>query len=118
MLQAVTAIFQAIARNFQDQGSDDGPWAALAPITAARKEKAGRTAGILIWSGALRDDWEVNVNDTGTVGTVKSSRFYGTFHQLGTIRMPQRRVLPTEERSRDIASRFFEPYVSDVVEGR
>lgn len=115
MLQTVTALFQAIQRNWQDQGSDDGPWAALKPVTARRKAGAGRSPLILIWSGALKRDWDLTVSEDGNQGIVKSRHFYGTYHQLGGKNLPRRRILPTEEGQRDIALRFFRDYGTEIT---
>jgi phage gpG-like protein len=117
MLQTVTGLFQAIQRNWQDQGSDDGPWQALKPKTARRKALAGRSPLILIWSGALKRDWDLTVSPDGTQGVVKSRHFYGTFHELGMGHNPTRHILPAESRRREIALRYFKDYVSTVAEG-
>ena len=123
MLQAVTALFQAIQDNWANQGSDDGPWAPLAPATLARKQKAGRAgrisggAGmILVWSGALKRDWDVTASADGRTGAVRSRHFYGTYHQLGSGRLPARHILPTSARQNDIVMRFFADYVTETVE--
>lgn len=130
MLQAVTAMFQAIQGNWANQGSDDGPWAPLARTTAARKERTGSSPLILIGlvtgargqknrggsPGALKRDWDVTVSDDGQTGRVRSRHFYGTYHQLGTGKLTARHILPTAARQQDIAMRFFREYVTESVE--
>src|SRR5579862_5450244 len=91
MKSAGIEVFKEIQRNFANQGSDEGPWAALKPLTLRRKLRAGGSPLILIGApaapadvrrkrkkaagrasgagaaGALMRDWDIDPSVTSVV---------------------------------------------------
>lgn len=85
------AIAAMATRSFRDPKLRAKPWAPLSAYTLKRKKK-GRTS-ILIDTGALFRSIRVNQPSGDTVEIV-TDRFYATFHQFGTKRMPARPMIP------------------------
>ena len=112
--RAQIALFAAIQRNFQKQGSDEGPWEKLKPLTLARKLKTGHSPLILIYSGALKRDWDLPEPE-GNTAQVQSKRFYGTYHQTGAGHLPKRRVTPSDAATRALVLKEFKAYTASVL---
>jgi phage gpG-like protein len=95
----VRDLFQRI---FETEGSEAGEaWAPLSPITEARKERLGQPTAILVAQDELRRSLAYGVGDGyaelregGSVLAVGTNDPKGPFHQLGTRRMPQRKIAP------------------------
>lgn len=95
----VTGLLQdTIAEQFRTEGGRTGGWAPLSDRYALDKVRRFGAAPILVATGALKDSL------TGGSGFIQrqegneSLRFgtslgYGVYHQSGTSRMPQRRIL-------------------------
>ncbi len=78
--------------NFARETDPDGnPWSALSPSTLKYK----RTNSILRETGTLANS--VAGESNGTVGRVRISSDYGIWHQTGTSRMPQRKIIGISE---------------------
>lgn len=68
------------------------PWATLADATIAR----GRSAPPLTDTGALAEGLEVTPMQGAGI-EISFSEAYGAFHQTGTVNMPPRPILPTDQ---------------------
>lgn len=78
--------------NFARQSDPDGaPWAPLAASTLRRK----KTGAILRKTGALAGS--VQGRPSGLSGTVTVGIDYGIYHQTGTSKMPQRKIIGISE---------------------
>jgi phage gpG-like protein len=93
---------RAALQRFESEGAYGGEkWAPLAPSTVARK---GAGKGILVDSGRLRASLtQETAADSIRVLLPQEMRWgstvpYGKFHQSGTSRMPQRRVVKLPEQ--------------------
>jgi hypothetical protein len=82
-------------RQFDTQG--DGQWPALADSTIAEKERLGFPNDPLIRSGDLKESL-VNPDLAMRTGVMRaewaSDIPYAGYHQDGTVKMPQRQVIP------------------------
>lgn len=85
------AVAAMATRSFRDPSLRPTPWPELSPKTLKKKAK-GRTT-ILIDTGTLFRSVRVNAPDGDSVEIV-SDRFYATFHQFGTKKMPSRPFIP------------------------
>lgn len=89
---------QVIGEQFTTEGGRTGGWAPLSARYALDKARRFGSQPILVASGALRRSLmggsgqisQQEGNETLRFGT---SVPYGVFHQTGTSRMPQRRIL-------------------------
>ncbi|MEM9267252.1 MAG: phage virion morphogenesis protein [Cyanobacteria bacterium P01_F01_bin.13] len=78
--------------NFARETDPDGkPWTGLAAATLRHK----RTNAILRETGTLANSVAAQVS--GTVGRVEVGAEHGIWHQTGTRRMPQRRIIGISE---------------------
>lgn len=78
--------------NFVRETDPDGnPWSALSASTLRTK----RTNAILRKTGALASS--VAGESNGNIGRVRVSTNYGLYHQTGTSRMPQRKIIGISE---------------------
>ncbi|MEO1399673.1 MAG: phage virion morphogenesis protein [Cyanobacteria bacterium J06635_1] len=78
--------------NFARESDPDGnPWSALSPSTVRQK----RTRAILRETSTLANSVAAEVG--GTVGRVRVSTAYGLYHQTGTSRMSQRKIIGISE---------------------
>ena len=99
-----SSIRAQFAANFTRQGSGDGPWAQLADATAADRARQGYGPRnpILQRTGRLRGSWvnsdradsgyELNRTSQGWEMLVGSDYGIARYHELGTSRMPARKV--------------------------
>lgn len=85
------AVAEMATRSFRDAALRPAPWPALSPKTLKTKAK-GRTS-ILIDTGTLFRSVRVNAPSGDSVEIV-TDRFYATFHQFGTSKMPARPFVP------------------------
>lgn len=100
--------FPVIAEDFRRMQAKrfdaEGPgWAPLAPSTLARKARKGYPETILHATGILRDSL-TKVNAPGSVVRMLPDEIfigtrvpYGTYHQTGTDKMPQRKIVDLGE---------------------
>ena len=78
--------------NFAKQSDPDGkPWAALKPSTLARK----KTNAILRETATLANS--ITSSSAGLIGQVSASTEYGIYHQTGTRKMAQRKIIGISE---------------------
>lgn len=90
---------------FESEGSEAGEaWEPLSPATEARKERLGLSSAILVAEDDLRRSLAFGVGtgyaelrDGGATLAVGTDDPKAPFHQLGTRRMPQRKIAPDAE---------------------
>lgn len=81
-----------VETQFDRQVDPDGNrWAELSPVTLERKERLGFSSKILTETGTLSKSFKFEA--TGKTLTIGSSVSYAVFHQEGTSKMPQRKIL-------------------------
>lgn len=93
--------------NFSSQSDPDGAaWAGLRPSTLKQK-KGGR---ILTRSGALAGS--VRLRSGGLTATVSVGTSYAQYHQNGTSKMVQRKVIGIGDRHIPKIKQFFEDHLN------
>jgi phage gpG-like protein len=97
-----------VQENFKSEGGKVGGWAPLADSTIeSRMRRRNKTGAIRILqdTGTLRMKWKHNFGPdfAATVSAVE----YGIFHETGTKKMPQRRILPKPEEVADKIKEVF-----------
>lgn len=111
--RAVAVVDGWVQQNFRSEGGNVGGWAPLAESTLKQRKRGSyrhaRTASearrmdakgpgkfkILQVNGTLRMKWKHLFGKDH--GALVSAVDYGIFHEKGTSKMPQRRILPTME---------------------
>jgi phage virion morphogenesis protein len=84
-------------QQFATETDPDGVrWAALAPSTLAQKQRKGYPASILTATGKMRRS-VVAIADARSV-LIGVDVPYAIFHQQGTRKMPQRRILGMNDK--------------------
>lgn len=98
---------------FDSESDPEGTkWADLAPTTVLQKRKAGFSSSILTRTGAMRDS--VGFDVAAKTLSLKIGTNYAKWHQEGTRRMPQRKILAiTPERKNEGAG-----LVRNYIKGR
>lgn len=99
-----------MAEQFATQGAylENGQlWTPLSPEYAARKPAPPEPYGILYRSGALFESLSQDGGDhvrtaTATQGTYGTTVDYGQYHQTGTEKMPQRRIIRIRDKFREL----------------
>ncbi|NEP15199.1 MAG: hypothetical protein F6K14_34530 [Symploca sp. SIO2C1] len=88
---------QETERQFATETDPDGVrWAALAPSTLAQKRRLGYPDNILTRTGKMRNS-VVAIADARSV-LIGVDVPYAIFHQQGTRKMPQRRILGMNDK--------------------
>jgi phage gpG-like protein len=109
-----------VADQFRSEGRRGGlPWRRLAPSTIARRRRGGRGGlrdRILQDTGRLKQSFVRggggNVFRSGAKSIeVGTTIRYAPFHEEGTSRMPQRKILPTGQQAERIAVASIEAYI-------
>jgi phage gpG-like protein len=100
--KAAIQILGWVFKNFQKDGGlhDDKSlkWPLLSPATIARR-KQGNPA-ILRDTGRLRGGFESRANRSEAV--IENKVEYAIKHELGTSRIPQRKMFPMQDQAEDI----------------
>ena len=95
-----------INQNFEGEGSLAGGWKPLAASTIARRRKGSRR--ILQDTGRLRASFDMFgmrvTSETVTVGSVNTVAEY---HEHGTSRLPQRRMLLNSPEVQELAEKLI-----------
>jgi phage gpG-like protein len=94
--RSVAVVDGWVQRNFRSEGGNVGGWAKLADSTIeSRMRRRNKTGAIRILQdiGTLRMKWKHLFGKD--YGALVSAVDYGIFHETGTSKMPQRRILPT-----------------------
>ncbi|NER97508.1 MAG: hypothetical protein F6J86_27275 [Symploca sp. SIO1B1] len=90
---------QETERQFATETDPDGVrWAALAPSTLAQKRRLGYPDSILTRTGKMRRSVNSVADARGVLIGVDVP--YAIFHQQGTRKMPQRRILGMNDKRR------------------
>jgi phage gpG-like protein len=98
-----------IQKQFDNHTDPEGkPWAPLSPVTIARKKQ--NKDKILTHYGPLRKSVKVEVLQEGLRLTTGAP--YAKFHQEGTSRMPQRKILAITEQDKVRLGRFIRQHVA------
>ncbi len=100
--QLTNQVRDLFTRIFESEGTEAGEgWEPLSPVTEARKLRLGLRSDILIAEDNLRrslstgvGDGYAELRDNGATLAVGTNDPKGPFHQLGTRRMPQRKIAP------------------------
>jgi phage gpG-like protein len=100
-------------RNFDAEGAYQRPvWRDLAPSTKRRKAREGKER-MLVRTGHMRAGivpfWS---RDNAGVGVTVS---YSVFHEEGTDRMPQRKILPRAEVVVETGMKVYGHYVATAT---
>ncbi len=126
--KSVAVIDRWIQDNFRTQGGKVGGWAPLSAATyyggikGQRVTKKGISAAmrrhilkkkILQDTGTLRMKWKHTWDNDH--GAVVSAVEYGHWHDDGTDKMPQRRILPTEEEAWTLVKPLFSKHIADAL---
>lgn len=97
-------------QQFKDEKDPEGrPWARLAPSTALEKKEKGYPSDILTRSGKMRRS-VVTVYDTRSF-LMGVDVDYARWHQEGTRRMPQRKILGLNSDRRAKLGKLIRVYV-------
>lgn len=107
-------LLNEVSENFKNEGNEGDHWTPLTAATIARRRnKAKETIRILQNTGDLRRSFVPDADDS-TV-RVGSPVIYSIFHEEGTDRIPQRKMLPTQKRGLEIALDVTERYVDEKI---
>lgn len=117
--QAAVVTLNWIDKNFKAEGGlhEDKQlkWKPLKPVTIALRRK--NTDTILQDTGRLKSGWDIHVQGAGA--SVRSRVGYSSLHEKGgtsafrgkTVKIPQRKILPTERQALKIVSPVVERYL-------
>lgn len=87
------AVASLATRAFRDESLRPTQWPPVKPATQKQKKK-GRTSTLIDTGTLFRS---IRANDpTGETVEIVSDRFYASFHQFGTKRMPARPFIPAK----------------------
>lgn len=98
-----------------------GGWAPLQANTIAERVRKGYGAGPILWrtgelGHSLAGDGGNAIKEiTPTSVTVGTSVFYATFHQTGTRKMPQRRIIGLSWSRRSLIVRRLADYIRQLA---
>lgn len=98
-----------LERSRSQTDPDGNKWAALAPSTIARKRRLGYPLTILTATG---DMWRsLRLEFTDKFAQISLTAPYSRFHQEGTSRMPQRRILGMNKKIINYAVKIIRGYI-------
>lgn len=89
-----------VNENFETEGSSVGGWQTLAESTIARRRKG--SSKVLQDTGTLKRSFSYKVIGTNAV-LVGTNIHYAQYHEFGTSRVPQRKMLPSETQAKELA---------------
>jgi phage gpG-like protein len=84
-------------------------WAALAPSTIVKKQRMGYPMTILTATGDMWRSLRVVFTDKFAEITITAP--YSIFHQEGTSKMPQRKILGINKKILDYATKIIRGYI-------
>ena len=114
--QAVVQIDNWIQKNFRDEGDRAHPGTGWKPLKESTKRGRRGTAPykILQDTGHLKGRWKhFYDNDTALI---QSGVDYGSFHQQGSGKLPQRRILPTRDQILPILKLLYRKFVKVSIQ--
>ena len=88
---------------------DENRWADLAPSTLAEKRRLGYPDDILTRTGKMRKS--VNAIATSKALAIKIQSEYAIYHQEGTSKMPQRKILGMNDKRRERLAKLIRVYL-------
>ena len=95
---------------FDTESDPDGvPWAALAPSTLKEKRRLGYPDHILTRTGKMRKS-AIAIADAKNA-LIAIDVPYALFHQEGTDKMPQRRILGLNDKRREKLLKLIRVYI-------
>lgn len=103
---------------FDSKGEVYGtPWAQLAPSTQAYKSKhfSLYASTPLVATGAMRHSFRRTATTLGVF--IDNTQPYFKYHQLGTRKMPQRRILGINEEVKSIVKQTIEADIRRKISG-
>lgn len=120
--QMRTYLLSIERRQFDTEGrSGSGGWAPLKPATLRRKVAKGEDQRILRATEALRKSLTNRSNENNVWRSSFDSFTFGTsdpkarFHQSGTAKMPQRKVIELSENNRKRIVKIFQSHLIGEV---
>lgn len=115
-------LYGFVMKNFQTEGgmTEAGAWEPLADSTIESKERRGYRM-ILQNTGALRasfdpfSDWkQAGVGAKQILGDDERDPDMAEFHEYGTVKLPARPMLPTQEQALAMGMRVYDWFVGDA----
>lgn len=104
-----------VTKSFKDEAHEGKSWKTLSPntILRRRKGKGAGTARILQDTGKLKGSFAMKVGrDEVRVG---SNVDYAPFHEEGKGKIPQRKMLPSDERALELAVDTTENLIEEEI---
>ena len=115
--QALTIVDRWVQKNFQSQGklaTDGQGWQKLSASTLLQRRKGGGKVSILQDTGQLRQRWKHIIRGT-KIAILRSMVQYSIYHEEGTKKMPQRRILPEEEHIQPQLEKVFNVFIKKAI---
>lgn len=107
--KAAIQLFKWALVNYEGQGKLVGGWAPLKERTLKDKHAKGYSSKILLRTGTLRQNFlQFSTPAQAGIGNRIS---YSLFHQDGTERLPQRRLLPDVTQMQEIGLQVYGKHV-------
>jgi len=109
--RAVVQVDAWVQKNFRSEGDLAHPGSGWKPLKESTKKSRRGIAPykILQDTGQLRSRWKhYSDNDTALI---QSGVDYGGYHQKGSGKLPQRRILPTREQILPILKVLYKQFV-------
>jgi phage gpG-like protein len=90
-------------------------WSPLAPSTRAQRKRFGFRGArpILVQSGRLRRGFKAY--NTKSFMKILNHVPYGKYHQTGTSKMPQRKIMGFTPKNKKAIAQIFKNYVHDLI---
>lgn len=115
--------YRSEGQQFSSQGSrgPSGRWSPLNPQYAKRKRMKWGTRGILIASGRMKASLVGRSADSiydvshGMYAELGTRVPYAIFHQAGTSKMPQRKLIDMTDRDQLAVAKVFQEYINQDV---
>ena len=109
-------LLNEISKTFKEETHEEKPWGELSKATkkARRKGKGkNKEPKILQDTGHLRRSFVGDAtSQLARVGTVIK---YSEYHEDGTEKIPQRKMLPSDERAMEIAVETTDKYIDNQI---
>jgi len=101
-------------RNFDSRGQDFGGWQPLSPITIAAKIKLGFPLAPLVATGEMKRSFKVLERNKTRVVIGNQTKYY-PYHQVGTGKIPQRRMLGASDKVKDMVLKTFTEHIKKLL---
>ena len=115
-LKAIILIDRWVQQNFRAEGALHennrfGPWKPLSPSTLSQRRKG--SSAILQDTGRLKNSFDFKA--TNTFAKLGTRVNYSVDHEFGKGRIPQRKILPTDEQGSKIIAPVYKRFVEDLI---